>query len=594
MAQNSLEFRIARELSNFYWNGFLNFSTSKNSFDLYIYERFSEMVVKTDRVFVRDDNDFRFKLYKSINRRFKTVFVINSVSFADDKLSGLSKASTNEILTGVKFYPFEKFGFSFLGGYKIDNQMGQKDKGWAYKVSSDTAELLISNYHLKTSLNYSEDFITSRKNIVSALNLALWRKFAPEVESKVEFLVKRIKRDFYFYADSSLQKIYNVNFNLEGRDEKTISGLTILGYPLSNNFTFNVNLMISGRNIDKRIRHKTSSLYDSKIREFNLSTGVDLSYETRRLKLRFGINYSERDEIHTPQRHELITESVFFRIKQNEEQKNNKSLRRIANGAISFDFSERLTLGGMFYVSLFRYDTPSSLNDDDRDELLQIFRIFLRAKLSNEIQIELPLDLNNQHLVYIFSTRSINNNWNRILRLAPTVVFESEDVRNKASFSVLANYIVYDFESIASTVKSYVFRQFYLNDSILFPIFGKLNFEGNFQLTFSESGRLKWKEFKEKPALFISVGEYSFRLNYSLNRATRFSVGYRFFEQKTYKFVGLDKVLDSRVTATGPTSRVEFEGSGFKLSFEGWVEKLSFGEKVNNLPNLNLNLTINL
>ncbi|CUS95114.1 hypothetical protein JGI14_11086, partial [Candidatus Kryptonium thompsonii] len=69
---------------------------------------------------------------------------------------------------------------------------------------------------------------------------------------------------------------------------------------------------------------------------------------------------------------------------------------------ISFNVSEDLTLGGMFYISLFRYDTPSSLNDDDRDELLQIFRIFLKMRFSNEIQVELPLDLNSQHLVYIF------------------------------------------------------------------------------------------------------------------------------------------------------------------------------------------------
>ncbi|MFN3134685.1 MAG: hypothetical protein ACK44H_03835 [Candidatus Kryptonium sp.] len=594
MSQNSLELKVARELSNFYWSGFFNFSISKNSFDLYIYEKFSEMVVKTDRKFIRDDNDFRFKFYKSISRRFKTALAINSVSFSDEKLSGFSRASTNEILTGVKFYPFAKLGFSFLGGYKVDNQMGQRDNGWIYQVSSDTAELLISDYHLKTNLNHSEDFIAPRKNVISALNLMLWRRFAAEVESRVEFLAKRVKRDFYFYADTSLQKIYNVNFNIEGRDERTISGLLILGYPLLNSLTFNVNFAFNSRNINKRIRYKTVSLYDSGIEEFGLSTGADLSYETRRLKLKFGISYSERNETHTPQRHELITESAFLRIKQNEEQKNNKSLRRIINGDISFNVSDDLTLGSMFYISLFRYDTPSTLNDDDRDEFLQIFRVFFRVRFSNEIQIELPIDLNSQHLVYIFSTRSVNNNWNRILRFTPSVIFESGRVRNKASFSVLANYIVYDFETVTSTVKSYVFRQFYLNDSILFPIFDKLNFEGGFQLTFSESGRLKWKEFKEKPALFISIGEYNLRLNYSLNNMTKFSVGYRFFDEKRYKFVGFDKVLDSRITASGPTSRVEFESGKFKLNFEGWVERLKIGDKTNDLPNLNLNLTISL
>lgn len=552
------------------------------------------MVIKTDRKFIRDDNDFKFGFHKYISRRLKTAFLFNSISFVDDKLAGFSKASSSEFLSGVKFQPFPKFGFSLLGGYKLDYQMGQKDKGWVYRVSSDTAELLVSDYHLKANLNYYEDFINPRKNVLSALNLTLWRMFIPEIESKIEFVAKRVKRDFYFYADTNLQKSYGVNFNIESRDEKAMSGFTVLGYPLLDRLILSLNFALNSRNIGKVIRYKTPSLYDSKINEFILNTGVGLSYEKERLKAKFEIAYSERNEVHSPQRHELTTETFFLRIKQNEEQKNNKSLRRVINGEISFDISKRLTVGGMFFISLFRYDTPSVLNDDDRDELLQIFRFFFKLKVSNEVQMEIPFDINSQHLVYIFATRSVNNNWNRIIKLSPSVVFESRYLRNRASFSVLANYTVYDFELVASTVKSYVFRQFYFNDSISFPIFGRLNFDGNLQIVFSESGRLKWKEFKEKPNIFIRTSEYNFKLNYSVSKNAKFSVGYRLFEERRFRFVELSKIPDSRVIASGPVSSIEIVNEKFKLNFEGWIEKLRFGERTSDVPNLNINLNISL
>lgn len=592
-AQNLLQFKIARELSNFYWTGLLNYSFLDSSNELYISEKFSEMIIKTDRKFIRDDNDFRFGFYKGISK-LKLGLAFNSVSFADDKLGGLSRASSSEFLFGGKIYPSLKFALYAMVGYKLDYQLGQKDKGWTYMISSDTAEFVISESRLRANLYHSEDFITSRKNISSALNLTMMRKFTPDIESKIEFFVRRIKRDFYFYADSNLQKMYGINFNIDGRDEKVISGQAVLAYPLFENFLLNLDFSVGGRNIAKLIRYKTQSLYDSNIEEFVLNTSVGLSYESEKLRANIKVNYSERNEVHAPQSHQLMSEASFFRIKQIEEQKNNQSLRRNISAEISLNVSKRTTFGGMFYISLFRYNTPSNLNDDDRDELLQIFRIFLRVKMLEDIEVEIPLDLNNQHLVYIFSTRSVNNNWNRIIKLSPIVNFESGRVRNRASFSVLANYTVYDFEAQVSTVKSYIFRQFYLNDSISFPVFSRISFEGNVQLIFSESGRLIWKEFKERPAIFISINEYSFKLNYSLNDGTRFSLGYRLFDERRFRFVELSKVPDSRITASGPTCGIEIENKKFKLSLDGWVERLKFGDRISNVPNLNLNLTFNL
>jgi hypothetical protein len=593
-AQTSLQFGVRRELFNFYWDGFLTYRFERNIGKIFLYERFSEMIIKTDRKFIRDDNEFRFIFFRRFSSWFNSAVVLNSISFADDKLGGLNRASSSELMTGGRFDFFKNFSITTVAGYKIDYQMGQKDDGWSYKLSVDTSNFEISNYNLRTSLTHSEDFIKPRKNITTDLNLTLWRKFTPDVESKVEFFIKRLKRDFYFFADSTLKATYGVNYNIEGRDEKLFSGQINFVYPISKQFMINLNFSANSRNIFKAVRYKTMSLYDVSIDEFILKSLAGISYELSRLKFKFSFDYAERNETHSPKRHELMTEGGFLRSKQNEERKNNYALRRGLSGEVSYDVSYRIKIGGIFSVSLFRYDTPSSLNDDDRDELLQLFRIFAIVKLSKEITVELPLDLNNQHLVYIFATRSANNNWNRVIRFSPSVMFEMGKIRNRANFSVLANYTIYDFEEKVYSVRSYVFRQFYFSDSVRFPIFDKLSFEGMVQIINSESGRMKWREFKERPTIFIDTRELRFKLVHSARENLRFSCGYHLFDERRFKFVDLEKVPDSRITAYGPTCEIEFEGSKFILRFDGWVENLKFGDRINFVPNLNLNLTLKL
>jgi hypothetical protein len=158
----------------------------------------------------------------------------------------------------------------------------------------------------------------------------------------------------------------------------------------------------------------------------------------------------------------------------------------------------------------------------------------------------------------------------------------------------LANYTIYDFEEKVYSVRSYVFRQFYFSDSVRFPIFDKLSFEGMVQIINSESGRMKWREFKERPTIFIDTKELRFKLVHSARENLRFSCGYHLFDERRFKFVDLEKVPDSRITAYGPTCEIEFEGSKFILRFDGWVENLKFGDRINLVPNLNLNLTLKL
>lgn len=98
--------------------------------------------------------------------------------------------------------------------------------------------------------------------------------------------------------------------------------------------------------------------------------------------------------------------------------------------------------------------------------------------------------MNLYHTVYLYSQKSSNNNWNRVIRFTSKSFFEpGEGFGTFGTFSVLANYTVYDFEDIISSVKSYSFRQMNLKDSMIVKFTRHFGADIYGELKFYERGR---------------------------------------------------------------------------------------------------------
>ena len=290
-----------------------------------------------------------------------------------------------------------------------------------------------------------------------------------------------------------------------------------------------------------------------------------------------------------------MSEITFNRISRSEEKKNNVSSRLIIKG--NFELKTPLGLmGASGLFSLLRYDTPSELNFDDRDELTQMFEFFFQTQPWRGLSIKIPLDISLQHLVYIYSEMSANNNWLRIIRLSPEVIYFDERVKNVARFSVLANYTVFDFEELTQSVKSFAFRQFRSNDSLKINIKKNLNLELGLGLILSESGSLKWKEFKERPELEINSIDIFIKVSYIKSKNFKASLGYRYFVERRFRYENLKKFLNSSFSARGPISEIALKlKNGSTLNFTGWAEYMSYGRgKRRFVPYMNLNISINL
>jgi len=284
------------------------------------------------------------------------------------------------------------------------------------------------------------------------------------------------------------------------------------------------------------------------------------------------LNFYERDEKHLVKRSEGMTEPIYEKKSELEEQKNNNSSR----ATVSFFGNFKISRSDQFTFSLYQskliYDTQSKLNDDDRDELLSIIRLRYSKLLTSYFTGFLNAEGTFGHTVYLFASRSSNNNQNRIIRLRAGGDYSGSIVKSFNSFEVSANYTVYDYEDVTTNYQSYSFRQFTAIDSTTLQITNDISLFAYGYLKLSEIGDFNWDNFTARPTRFLQelYLEPRFILNY--NR-TIFSVGLRLFSLNTYSYQQNTKIPSSEYLSLGPIAIIDiFAWNNLNIVVRGYYE----------------------
>ena len=133
------------------------------------------------------------------------------------------------------------------------------------------------------------------------------------------------------------------------------------------------------------------------------------------------MEHKERSESHTIIN--ALGSSPFTQQQMlNQEQLDNFGSTNTLTGQLFLNYSATsLDVTGL--ASLFRYNTPSSLNYDDRDELTNTIALNLNHTFSPFLNAGFGAEADLIHIVYIESQRSANNNRNFIYRFYPIITF---------------------------------------------------------------------------------------------------------------------------------------------------------------------------
>ena len=597
---NTLFSNFDKQLNTYFLNTGLNLSGQFSNLEVSLFENFRSTLFRSATQSIRDEQYFILNGKYQLNKIYNIGISANSSILSDDRNIQLNQATINYVTLYNEIKPWDSFLLSPFGGYSTNKQVGVTDNGPVYGFEGLIDNLTYPDFIINSTFRFRNEDILPRRNLNRYFNLSVANPFNPLVTNFIVGRYSSGRKDFYFPADSITSSKFDIINNIESRTESIFFTEDRLRYK---NFLDDFDLEILGgvnwRTIDREKRYKTAevqstSIFDTKIEELILSLESSLFYSAHFFDGSIRINISERDEKHITKNFEGVDESFFEQRSELESRKNNNSSRATIAFAGNIKFSETDNLILSLYHNKLRYDTPSPDNDDDRDEILSILRLRYSKKLSPFFRAFINTEATISHVVYIFASRSSNNNFNRVLRFAAGGYYQGANVSSLNTFEVSANYTVYDFEDISSSLKSFSFRQFTATDSTRISLTKKLALVITGYIKLSENADLNWGEFSERPTRFLReiFADPMLIINYN---SSHLGIGMRYFSLNTYNYVELTKVPDSRYLSIGPIIEILFNFySSLYLKLNGWYEFISINdvpdrERANLVMSLNWN-----
>jgi hypothetical protein len=521
----------------------------------------------------------------------------NTLVFSDNKGVGLSDANFTSLLGGVEAWPAPFVSVAPLGGYRWDTQGGVADRGPSAQLFIRVPGSVFDGYRLEGIGQYRTDWLAPRRLESHFLRTKVSKGFTPEADDSLEAGLFRTRREYYTSGDSVI----------EGRLDDQFTFSNVLDYQFTPRVTAGLLVALATRNLLKSLRTTSPAgfatpQFDTEIDEFFLQVQGQVAYASRdggtSALLRF--SHSERDENHRAILPDNATQNetvLWTEQNRREQSKDNISRRSVLTGSVGLPLwgSDRIAISGS--GAILRYDTPSNLNVEDRDELLVALSVQTTHRLNRFLDLDLWLDGTYSHLVYLLKERSANNNVNRVLRLAPRVTYRpAAGISSANTFEVLANYTVYDFEEGSSLARSFSYRQFAWLDSTSVDVTSRVGLDFFAYFKLYERGRFDWDEFTERTENSFIDRTLAAQLRFSPSAGTMLAAGVRSFSQARYDHVGGERRRAASLHSIGPTCVIQWAiGPASRLLLRGWYERRAQPDgSARSFPTIVMNVSVNL
>lgn len=519
----------------------------------------------------------------------------SSLVNADNRSAGLSDVSNHGLLAGVAWSPLPELTLTPLAGYRWENQSEANDRGPGYALLATTGAIVTEGYRLLAAGQILHYDLAPRAFDRDFLRASLDAQFSPGSRDSLEVGFSRLRRDFYVGGGSTV----------ESRVEQVFDGANLLAYDVGGGVHTQLFVRLTARQLDKNLLYEPSvpdtlRTFDTVIDELRLAAHLQGDYRTAGFDASLRLSHLERTESHAARLADAVSAAVeaLWRLQNIREQaKDNASRWTSLTGSLTGrpGGRHRITLTGS--ASILRYDTPSGLNVEDRDESLFILALGTFHPLNRFLDLALTLEGTQSHVVYLLGDRSANNAVNRVLRLAPRSWFRPAPwLTSMNEFEVLANYTVYDFEDVLAQARSFSYRQFAWADSTVLDFDSRLGLDFLAYLRFYDRGQLDWGDFTERLENSFAERTFAGQVRYVPSHGLSFAVGLRSFSQDRYRYDGTAKVLESTLRSFGPTCVVLWQvAARGSIALRGWLEQRTQQDGMRRTyPNMTMQLQIAL
>lgn len=584
LRQNLLFTRLDKQINTFYLNSGLKLFVASEKYDIHLTENFNSTFMRGFQNSARDEQHLTIRTSYKIEDEIKVGFLGSSSILSDNRRLEINQASVSFATLFSELEPSRNIIISPFTGYSRNSQIGENDYGMVYGFEGLANNILLSDFRINSELRLRNEDIMPRRNLNRYFQLSAANYFDVNVSNTINFFFSQSRKDFYFSIDSLTRQKFGINNNIQSRTESVYSLMDRLSYDkIFNAISLNFTGRISMRTVDRDTRYKntdivSTTIFDTKIEEMRLDLEAVTRYTSSFFDGNLRFAYSERDEKNITKPITNVDQSLFEQRSEIESQKNNNSGRLTLTLFGDFKISEADKLTLSFFQSKTKYDTPSNQNDDDRDEILSILRLRYTKFLNPYFEAFVSAEGTYSHLVYIFASRSSNNNVNRIIRLKAGGDYRGSVLSSFNSFEVSANYTVYDFEDLTSNFQSFSFRQMTAVDSTTIKLSERISLFTYASVKFSEQGDFRWSSFTSRPTRFLQEVYVEPRVILYINNSS-LSAGLRYFSLNTYNYQKLNRIADTEYSSLGPITILSINlWRRLNIYFSGYYEFISSSE----------------
>jgi hypothetical protein len=532
---------------------------------------------------IQDENQLRLELRQWIRDEWSLTGEVQSYSFTTTSL----RQETG--LAGFTYQPHNEIELSLLGGFMSDRRSDKLDQGWTGLFRARTRPIRTGDFliHPTAEAQYAD---------ISPRQYATYR-FHTDSEYRFEDFLMRGDLSLSSGKRESYQPSSFFNRGLTNIIESIRSDTTALDLlvrvPVSEAIGLQIDIytLSNVRTVQSRpvAGEIEETVYDTRTqrRELALRTLADYAFRRNRLAVGMNLSYINRGsrlintdglaEDQVVRRNEILRNSNFDQSRIELFTQNRLRL------------SDRNELLLYAQTGILRYDTPD-INQDDRDELNYQVLVTSRHVFSPFFDMSLRAGGEATHFVYLSGARSIENNWRRTIRLAPSVRWLPHDrLELRSTFLVRANYTVEDFQLEGRPKNDQSSREY------AFRTDAAIDIADGWQLALSGArselriGRLFWGTFQETPTDTLVTYDTEAMVYYETG-PHRIGLGARLFLRRDYlpQASITAEVTDEhgtrQVTRTAPGRQLTTQygpsvdinlrfQSGNRLIISGWMQR---------------------
>lgn len=516
----------------------------------------------------KENQKLNINLFWQYSPIWKLMSTTSAFLFAD-KFSGIaSDMNTNSTSLGVIFSPIKFIELKSLAGYKYDDRFDKIDRGATYFLDIKTTESVpIKDYYNSAEFLLKGDEYSFRKNNDVEFRYKVKKNFQQDTYDSLSVFWTKKRRDNY-------DRLNPFDVNVESLEEENKGFSHFLSYGSKESAHLELRTFIYSRSTSVG-KFEEKTLVDKRSKtEFHSENELGIFYNPNKLELNCSLSFvTDEQKNEVPDSLKASRFSKYFYYISPDYKSSRLTLSSFGKYQISK--SDTIQLKGA--VSLFRYDTPEN-NMDDRDEFRMNIHLLEIHHFNPQLKFIFNGSVNLYHLVYIYGERSANNNWMRIFRLYPQVVYKpNERFTISQKVEVLANYVDYDFETGASSfnIRSYVFRRFAISEEVNSIVTKRSGIIINYKFEIEENGKLNWDKWTEILLMNRKTHWLRFNLNYRFDNNISISPGLIFFKrtedkQKTFNSGPSLSGRRGDLFSYGPTLKINYAlKKNLEFNFEG-------------------------